>query len=63
MIDTNVLVSSILIADSLPDKAFKKAKNFADILFSESREIRSQFLTKLKDDTKQVIIFQKINIF
>ena len=36
VIDTNVLVSGILIAESLPDRAFKKARTFGEILFSES---------------------------
>ncbi|HAN74416.1 MAG TPA: putative toxin-antitoxin system toxin component, PIN family [Planktothrix sp. UBA8407] len=36
VIDTNVLVSSILIASSPPDKALKKVRSLGDILFSET---------------------------
>ncbi|MBR8833838.1 MAG: putative toxin-antitoxin system toxin component, PIN family [Stigonema ocellatum SAG 48.90 = DSM 106950] len=36
VIDTNILVSSILINSSVPDLAFKKAKNLGIILFSDS---------------------------
>lgn len=36
VIDTNILVSSILIKSSIPDVAFKKAKSLGIILFSDS---------------------------
>ncbi len=36
VIDTNILVSSILINSSIPDLVFKKAKNLGIILFSDS---------------------------
>jgi uncharacterized protein len=36
VIDTNILVSSILINSSTPDRAFKKAKELGIILFSDS---------------------------
>ncbi len=35
VIDTNILVSSILIASSVSDRAFKKARNSGILLFSE----------------------------
>ena len=36
VIDTNILVSAVLIKSSVPDVAFKKAKNLGIILFSEA---------------------------
>ncbi|MCH2246338.1 MAG: putative toxin-antitoxin system toxin component, PIN family [Crocosphaera sp.] len=36
VVDTNVLVSSILIGKSPPDQAFKKIRTLGNILFSES---------------------------
>ncbi|MBD2569666.1 putative toxin-antitoxin system toxin component, PIN family [Anabaena lutea] len=36
VIDTNILVSAVLIQSSVPDVAFKKAKNLGIILFSEA---------------------------
>ena len=36
VIDTNVLVSGILIFQSSSDKAYKKARSMGKILFSES---------------------------
>ena len=35
VIDTNILVSSLLIKSSLPDLAFKQARRLATILFSK----------------------------
>ncbi|MEM1167643.1 MAG: hypothetical protein AAGJ08_00745 [Cyanobacteria bacterium P01_H01_bin.35] len=35
VIDTNILVSSILIESSLPDIAFKEARQIGTILFSD----------------------------
>jgi uncharacterized protein len=50
VIDTNILVSAVLIKSSVPDVAFKKAKNlgimlFSDATFQELQEIlnRSKF--------------------
>ncbi|HYW18776.1 MAG TPA: putative toxin-antitoxin system toxin component, PIN family [Nodularia sp. (in: cyanobacteria)] len=50
VIDTNILVSAILIKSSIPDVAFKKAKSlgiilFSDVTFQEIQEIlnRSKF--------------------
>ena len=36
VIDTNILVSSVLIKSSIPDVAFKTAKSLGIILFSDS---------------------------
>jgi uncharacterized protein len=36
VIDTNILVSSVLIKSSVPDVAFKKANNLGIMLFSEA---------------------------
>ncbi len=36
VIDTNILVSAILIKSSVPDVAFKKAKSLGIILFSDA---------------------------
>ena len=35
VVDTNTLISSILIAASVPDKAFKKAREIGILLFSD----------------------------
>ncbi len=35
VIDTNILISAILINSSTPDYAYKKAKKLGKILFSE----------------------------
>ncbi|NEP07428.1 MAG: putative toxin-antitoxin system toxin component, PIN family, partial [Okeania sp. SIO4D6] len=50
VIDTNILVSSILIESSLPDIAFKEARKigtilFSDVTFQELQEVltRSKF--------------------
>ncbi|AFW94871.1 putative toxin-antitoxin system toxin component, PIN family [Dolichospermum lemmermannii] len=36
VIDTNILVSAVLIKSSVPDVALKKAKNLGTMLFSEA---------------------------
>ncbi len=36
VIDTNTLISSILIAASVPDQAFKKARDIGILLFSDA---------------------------
>jgi putative PIN family toxin of toxin-antitoxin system len=36
VIDTNILVSAVLIKSSVPDVAFKKAKSLGRILFSDA---------------------------
>ena len=36
VIDTNTLISSILIAASVPDQAFKKARNIGIVLLSDA---------------------------
>jgi uncharacterized protein len=51
VIDTNILVSSILIASSVSDRAFKKAKNSGIVLFSEETfEELQQVITRTKFD-------------
>jgi uncharacterized protein len=51
VIDTNILVSSILIASSVSDKAFKKAINSGVLLFSEETfEELQQVITRPKFD-------------
>ncbi len=51
VIDTNILVSSILIASSASDRAFKKAKNSGILLFSEKTfEELQQVITRPKFD-------------
>lgn len=79
VIDTNILVSSILIESSLPDMAFKAARKNGKILLSDvtsqelqavlnrpkfdryiSRDIRHQFLAKIKLESEQIVIFETI---
>jgi uncharacterized protein len=51
VIDTNMLMSSILIASSVSDRAFKKAKNSGILLFSEETfEELQQVITRPKFD-------------
>ena len=51
VIDTNTLVSSILIAASVPDQAFQKARNIGILLFSDATfEELQQVITRPKFD-------------
>lgn len=51
VIDTNILVSSILINSSIPDLAFKKARELGIILFSDSTfQELEEILTRSKFD-------------
>jgi putative PIN family toxin of toxin-antitoxin system len=36
VVDTNILVSAVLIKSSIPDVAFKKARSLGIILFSDA---------------------------
>jgi uncharacterized protein len=51
VIDTNTLISSILIASSVPDRAFKKARDTGILLFSDAtfQELQ-QVITRPKFD-------------
>lgn len=51
VIDTNTLISSILIAASVPDQAFKKARDIGILLFSDATfEELQQVITRPKFD-------------
>ncbi len=51
VIDTNTLISSVLIAASVPDQAFKKARDIGILLFSdETFEELQQVITRPKFD-------------
>ncbi|MBD2692279.1 putative toxin-antitoxin system toxin component, PIN family [Anabaena catenula] len=51
VIDTNILVSAVLIQSSVPDVAFKKAKSLGIILFSEATfEELQEILNRSKFD-------------
>ncbi len=51
VIDTNTLISSILIAASVPDQIFKKAREIGILLFSDATfEELQQVITRPKFD-------------
>ena len=51
VIDTNTLISSILIAASVPDQVFKKAREIGILLFSDATfEELQQVITRPKFD-------------
>ena len=51
VIDTNTLISSILIAASVPDQAFKKSRSIGILLFSDATfEELQQVITRPKFD-------------
>ncbi|UIE39422.1 putative toxin-antitoxin system toxin component, PIN family [Leptodesmis sichuanensis] len=51
VIDTNTLISSVLIAASVPDQAFKKARDIGILLFSDATfEELQQVITRPKFD-------------